>query len=288
MTGANIAKQGFVREVIDSKVRWFDWRLIEVWRYRDLIVMFVKRDLATTYKQSVLGPLWFFIQPLLTAITFTLVFGKFSGISTAGVPKLVFYLSGITIWGYFSECFSKTATVLKDHSALFGKVYFPRLIIPLSVCISALIRFAIQFILFVMYVLYYSSDKGSTVSPNLFILLTPILIVLMAGIGLGAGIIISSVTTKYRDLSYLISFGVQLLMFATPVIYSVNTIDPNYKDIVLLNPLSPIVETFRYAYLGTGSFSIQSLLYSFSWMIILLFVGITVFSRVEKTFMDTV
>ncbi len=281
-------QQQMVTEVIDSRNSFFDWKLKEVWSYRDLIGMFVKRDLTATYKQSVLGPLWFFIQPMLTAITFMFVFGKFAGVSTNGMPKLLFYLAGITIWNYFSECFTKTATVLKDYAALFGKVYFPRLIVPLAITISALVRFGIQFLLFIVFELYFSFKENSVIHPNATILLTPFLLILMAGFALGAGLLISAVTTKYRDFSYLITFGVQLFMFATPVIYSVQTIDPAYKTIVLLNPLSPIVEAFRYAYLGTGYFSYPLLMYSFLWMLFLLFIGIIAFNRVEKTFMDTV
>ncbi len=281
-------QQQIVTEVINSNNSFFDWKLKEVWKYRDLIGMFVKRDLTATYKQSVLGPLWFFIQPMLTAITFMFVFGKFAGVSTNGMPKLLFYLAGITIWNYFSECFTKTATVLKDYASLFGKVYFPRLIVPLAITISALIRFGIQFLLFIVIELYFGFKANSIISPNAAILLTPFLLVLMAGFALGAGLLISAITTKYRDFSYLITFGVQLFMFATPVIYSVQTIDPAYKNIVLLNPLSPIVEAFRYAYLGTGYFSYPLLMYSFLWMLFLLFVGIIAFNRVEKTFMDTV
>jgi lipopolysaccharide transport system permease protein len=274
-------------ERIDSKTRLFDLKLNEIWQYRDLVIMFVKRDLAATYKQSILGPIWFFIQPLLTAITYTFIFGKVAGISTDGLPKIIFYLAGITIWSYFSECFTKTATVLKDNSALFGKVYFPRLILPLSICISALTRFGIQFLLFSGYVLYYTLIKHE-IHPNLVVFATPFLLVLIAGFGLGGGILISSLTTRYRDLSYLITFGVQLLMFATPIIYTVDKIDPAYRKILMLNPLSPIVETFRYAYLGLGNFSILSLMYSFFTMIILLFTGIVVFNKVQKTFMDTI
>jgi lipopolysaccharide transport system permease protein len=274
-------------ERIDSKTRLFDLKLNEIWQYRDLVIMFVKRDLAATYKQSILGPIWFFIQPLLTAITYTFIFGKVAGISTDGLPKIIFYLAGITIWSYFSECFTKTATVLKDNSALFGKVYFPRLILPLSICISALTRFGIQFLLFSGYVLYYTLIKHA-IQPNLVVFATPFLLVLIAGFGLGGGILISSLTTRYRDLSYLITFGVQLLMFATPIIYTVDKIDPAYRKILMLNPLSPIIETFRYAFLGIGNFSLGSLMYSFFWMIVLLFTGIIVFNKVQKTFMDTI
>jgi lipopolysaccharide transport system permease protein len=274
-------------EHIDSKTRLFDLKLNEIWQYRDLVIMFVRRDLAATYKQSILGPMWFFIQPLLTALTYSFIFGKVAGISTDGLPKIIFYLAGITIWSYFSECFTKTATVLKDNSALFGKVYFPRLILPLSICLSALTRFGIQFLLFSGYVLYYTFAEHA-IQPNLVVFATPFLLVLITGFGLGGGILISSLTTRYRDLSYLITFGVQLLMFATPIIYTVDRIDPAYRKILMLNPLSPIIETFRYAYLGVGNFSLLSLLYSFFWMIILLFTGIVVFNKVQKTFMDTI
>jgi lipopolysaccharide transport system permease protein len=274
-------------ERIDSKTRLFDLKFKEIWQYRDLVIMFVRRDLAATYKQSILGPLWFFIQPLLTALTYTFIFGKVAGISTDGLPKIIFYLAGITIWSFFSECFTKTATVLKDNSALFGKVYFPRLILPLSICISALTRFGIQFLLFSGYVLYYTFVEH-TIKPNLVVFATPFLLVLIAGFGLGGGILISSLTTRYRDLSYLITFGVQLLMFATPIIYTVDKIDPAYRKILMFNPLSPIIETFRYAYLGIGNFSLGSLVYSFFWMIVLLFTGILVFNKVQKTFMDTI
>jgi len=272
---------------IDSKNRWFDLKLNEIWNYRDLVFMFVKRDLAATYKQSILGPLWFFIQPLLTALTYAFIFGKVAALSTNGLPKIIFYLSGVTIWSYFSECFTKTATVFKDYSALFGKVYFPRLIVPLSICISGLTRFAIQFLLFCGYVIYYAIVEQQ-IQPNIVILATPLLLIMIAGFGLGGGILISSMTTRYRDLSYLITFGVQLLMFATPVIYTVDKIDPVYRRIIMLNPLSPIIETFRYAYLGIGDFSLGSLLYSFLFMVILLLTGILVFNKVQHSFMDTI
>lgn len=275
-----------ITEVIKADAGIFDLRLKELWKYRDLIYMFVKREFAATYKQTILGPLWFFIQPLLTAVTFLFVFKKFAGVSTNGLPGILFYLSGITIWNYFSECFSKTATVLKDHSALFGKVYFPRLIVPISITISALIRFGIQYFLFIAFLIYYSFVY--VLQPNWYILLTPVLLILMAGYALGAGLLFSALTTKYRDLSYLITFGVQLLMFATPVIYSVDTINIAYKKYVLLNPLTPILEAFRFAYLGSGYLSMMSLLYSFGWMIVLLFFGIIYFTKKEQTFADTI
>lgn len=275
-------------EVIEPRHALLDWRLKEAWHYRDLLFMFVKRDFVATYKQTILGPLWFFVQPVLTTIMFTIIFGRFAGMSSDNLPKIVFYFSGITIWNYFSETFNKTSTVFKDHSHLFGKVYFPRILMPLSIIVSGLVRFFIQFILFIAIVLYYTWQPGSNVHPNMYILLTPFLLLLMAGFALGAGMIISAFTTKYRDLTFLLSFGVQLLMYATPVIYSVNTLPEKYKAYSLANPLSSIVETFRYAYLGSGHISFAALAYSTAWMLGLLFFGILIFNKVEKTFMDTV
>jgi lipopolysaccharide transport system permease protein len=269
---------------ITAKKNLFDLNFKELWEYRDLILMFVKRDFAATYKQTILGPLWFLIQPLLIAITFTFVFGRVTEISTSGIPKVIFYLSGIIIWTFFSECFTKTATVFKDNYALFGKVYFPRLIVPLSICISSLIRFSIHFFLFICYVCYYKVKHE--INPNEFILLTPVLLILMAGLGLGAGILISSLTIRYRDLSYLISFGIQLLMFATPVFYMVNNINQEYRDVIMLNPLSSIIETFRFAYLGVGNYSFASLSYSLFFMMSILILGTFVFVKVENSFID--
>ena len=275
-------------ETILPKRSLFDLRLKEVWHYRDLLSMFVRRDFLATYKQTILGPLWFIIQPILTTLMFTVVFGNFAKISTDGQPKILFYLAGVTIWNYFSESFNKTSTVFTTNASIFGKVYFPRLIVPLSIVASGLIRFLIQFALFISFLLFYFFKPGSIVQPNLIALLTPVLLIFMAGFALGMGIIISAMTTKYRDFTYLVTFGVTLLMYATPVIYPVSSLAAKYKTIAMANPMSSIVETFRYGWLGSGTFSWGALGYSFSFMIILLSLGIVVFNKVEKTFMDTV
>ena len=275
-------------EVIQPKRSLFDLKIKEVWKYRDLLGMFVKRDFVATYKQTILGPLWFFIQPLLTTIMFTIVFGKFAKIPTDSLPHILFYMAGITIWNYFSESFTKTANVFKENANVFGKVYFPRLIVPLSIAASNMVKFMIQFLLFIAVLFYYKWTGNKAVQPNSLILITPVLVLLMAGFALGAGMIFSALTTKYRDLSFLLTFGVQLLMYATPVIFSTNSIPDKYKIYVMANPLSPIVETFRYAYLGSGAFSWGSIMYSFIFMLALLLSGIIIFNRVEKNFMDTV
>ena len=250
--------------------------------------MFVKRDFLATYKQTILGPLWFIIQPILTTLMFTIVFGNFAKISTDGQPKILFYLAGITIWNYFSESFNKTSVVFTANASIFGKVYFPRLIVPLSIVTSGLIRFAIQFALFLSILLFYFLKTGSMVQPNRMAFLTPMLLIFMAGFALGTGIIISAMTTKYRDFTYLVTFGVTLLMYATPVIYPISSLPPKYKTIAMANPISAIVETFRYGWLGSGTLSWGALLYSFTFMFLLLSIGVLVFNKVEKTFMDTV
>jgi lipopolysaccharide transport system permease protein len=219
---------------------------------------------------------------------YTIVFGNFAKISTNGQPKILFYLAGVTIWNYFSDTFNRTSSVFTSNANIFGKVYFPRLIVPLSIIVSGLIRFSIQFTLFMSFLIYYLLQSNDTVNPNMYVLLTPLLLFLMAGLALGAGMIISSMTTKYRDFTYLVSFGVTLLMYATPVIYPIEFLPQKYKTIIMLNPLSGIVETFRYAWLGSGSFSWQLLGYSFCFVIMLLMFGIVIFNKVEKNFMDTV
>ena len=275
-------------DVIQPRRNIFDLRLKDVWNYRDLLVMFVKRDFLANYKQTILGPLWFFIQPILTTIMFTLIFGKFAGLKTDGLPAIPFYLAGLTIWNYFSECFNKTSSVFISNSSIFGKVYFPRLILPLSIVVSGLMRLGIQFIMLMCFLTYYLISGGTTIAPNLYILLTPLLILIMAGYALGAGMIFSALTTKYRDLSFLLSFGVQLLMYSTPIIYSVSGVPEKYKSLVLANPLSSIVETFRYAYLGTGYLNLANLGYSFAIMLVVLASGVVIFNKVEQSFMDTV
>jgi lipopolysaccharide transport system permease protein len=273
---------------IKSSRSLFDLRLREVWDYRDLWFMFVKRDFLASFKQTILGPLWFFVQPVLTTLIFTFVFGNIAGISTDGMPKILFYMSGLVIWNYFSEGFNKTANLFVSNASLFGKVYFPRLIMPLSIVTSGLIRFVIQFCLFLAILCYFLIKGDNVVQPNWTIVFVPFLIVIMAGYSLGLGMIISSMTTKYRDLSMLVGFGVTLLMYATPVIYPLNAVPERYLYVVNANPLAPIVETFRYAFLGTGQVNASSMLYSIFFMLSLLLVGIVVFNKVEQNFMDTV
>lgn len=265
----------------------FDIRLNEVIRYKDLLFLLVRRDIVATYKQTVLGPLWFFIQPLLTTMVFYLVFSRIAGISTHSVPPVLFYLSGLILWNYFAECLNKTATVFKDNAGVFGKVYFPRLIMPLSIVISNLIRFSIQLLLLIIVIFFYSFN-GYAIKVNVFIVAFPILIFLMAIIALGLGMLISALTTKYRDLIFLLSFGVQLLMYATPVIYPMEGLPLNIRKLIEFNPLSSIIESFRYIFTGVGTWDWSNLTYSFAFAIILLTLGIVIFNRVEKTFMDTV
>ena len=274
-------------EIIEPKTRLLDLRLKELWRYRDLVLMFVRRDFVANYKQTILGPLWFFIQPLLTTLTYVLIFGRVAGLSTDGLPMLVFYLSGVTIWNYFAETLTKTATVFKDNAQMFGKVYFPRLTMPFSIVISNLVRFGIQFFLFLLIWSWYYFGTDS-LHPNWYILLTPVLVLMMGLLALGLGMIISALTTKYKDLIFLLTFGVQLLMFATPVIYPLSTLPEKYKWIILANPISSIVETFRFAFLGTGVFRWDYFAYSAGMTIAILLLGTIVFNRVEKSFTDTV
>ena len=274
-------------EIIQPRTKLLDLKLNELWRYRDLVMMFVRRDFVANYKQTILGPLWFFIQPLLTTLTYVFIFGRVAGLSTDGLPMLVFYLSGVTIWNYFSETLSKTATVFKDNAQIFGKVYFPRLTMPFSIVISNLVRFGVQFLLFVLIWGWYLY-KTDTLTPNVYILLTPILLLLMGLLALGMGMIISALTSKYKDLIFLLTFGIQLLMFATPVIYPLSSLPEAYKWYILANPISSIVETFRYAFLGTGSFQWTYFAYSACSTIVILIFGAIVFNRVEKSFTDTV
>ena len=273
--------------IIKPKTNWFNFNLKELWHYKDLIMLFVKRDFISVYKQTILGPLWYIIQPILTAITYSIMFGKIANISTGGVPRLVFYLAGITIWNYFSDCLNKTSNTFISNANVFGKVYFPRLTVPISIVISNMITFLIQLLLFLTFIFYYSF-KGSQIHISNYILILPVLVIIMAGIGLGLGIIISSLTTKYRDLRFLITFSVQLLMFATPVIYPLSITSAKLKFYLLLNPLSSVVETFRYIFTGVGEYHWHYLFYSFMFMLVVLTIGIMMFNKVEKSFMDTV
>lgn len=266
---------------------WFNFHLKDVWRYRDLLFMFVRRDFVSVYKQTILGPFWFFLQPVLTTITFTIVFGNIAKIPTDGIPPILFYMSGIVCWGYFADCLTRTSSTFIANANIFGKVYFPRLVSPLSNIISLLMKFGIQMLLLIGFLIYFKLN-GSQVNPNIYILLTPYLILIMAGLGLGFGIIVSSLTTKYRDLSFLVGFGVQLLMYATPVIYPLSAAPEKYRWIILANPMTAIIDTFRVAYLGAGTFNLGNLIYSSFFMVVVMAIGIIIFNRVEKTFMDTV
>lgn len=275
--------------VIGPKSGWFDLHLQDLWHYQDLLWMFVRRDFVAVYKQTVLGPIWFFIQPLFTTVVFTIVFSGMAKIPTGGQPPILFYLAGITAWNYFSTCLTKTSTTFTANANLFGKVYFPRLITPLSVVVSTLIQFGIQFLLFLCFWMYYFWT-GSPLAPSLsgMLFLTPVLLVLMGLLGLGCGIVISSLTTKYRDLQFLVNFGVQLLMYGTPVIYGLASIPEKYRPWIEANPLTPVIECFRGVYLGAGDWSAASLGYSAAVSFIVLFGGLLIFNRVEKSFMDTV
>ncbi|HOR47458.1 MAG TPA: ABC transporter permease, partial [Caldisericia bacterium] len=273
--------------IIRPQRQWFDLRLGELWRARNLIMLFVWRDFVTYYKQTILGPLWYLIQPLLTSLTFTVVFGNFAKLSTDGLPQFLFYLAGTVVWGYFSACLTKTSNVFTSHANIFGKVYFPRLTVPISILLSNLITLLIQFLLFLAFMIYFSSS-GADVHPNATILLLPILLILMAGLGLGFGIIISALTTRYRDLQFLVTFGAQLWMYITPVVYPLSSVPETYRWLVLANPMTSIVETFRFAFLGAGIVETTHLLYSLVCMIVVMLIGILIFNRVERTFMDTV
>ncbi len=258
-----------------------------IWEYRDLLTMFVKRDIVVVYKQTILGPIWFFLQPFMTTLIYIVVFGHIAKISTDGIPMILFYLSGVIIWNYFSECFNITAKTFTENANLFGKVYFPRLIMPLSKVISGLIKFGIQFVLFLFIYLYYFLNTQQ-IQPTTNLLLVPFLILLMAMLGLGFGIIFTSLTTKYRDLNFLISFGVQLLMYATPIIYPVSSIPEKYKIYILANPMTHIIETFKNAFLGTGYITFSGILYASLFTFSVLLLGILIFNKTEQNFIDTV
>lgn len=273
--------------VIEGKNSLFDLKFKEVWHYRDLLFSFVKRDFVSFYKQTILGPLWFFIQPIFTTIVFTFIFGNLAGLSTDGLPQPLFYLAGITAWNYFSDCITKTSTVFKDNANLFGKVYFPRIIMPLSIVISNLVRFGVQMLLFIGMLVYFVIT-GANVHITWAILIFPILVVLMALQGLGLGLIITAMTTKYRDLSFLVTFGVQLLMYVTTVIYPLSAAPEKYRLLIELNPMTGLIEAFRYAFLGQGHFTAWVLGYSAFVSITIMIFGVVIFNMVEKNFVDTV
>lgn len=274
-------------ETIEDKHSLFDLKLKEVWKYKDLIYMFVKRDFISSFKQTILGPIWFFINPILTTIVYLIVFGKIAKLPTDGAPSLLFYLAGVTLWNYFSSALTGTSYTFSGNAAIFGKVYFPRLVTPISIVISNLMRFGVQMLLFIIVWLYYFS-KGE-IQPNWWwMLATPFLILLMAVFALGAGMIFSSLTTKYKDLNMILGFGVSLYMYATPVIYPASSLTGIVKKLAYYNPLSGIFECFKYAWLGVGSFSPFMLGISTIIILIIFMIGLLIFNKVEKTFMDTV
>ncbi|MDR1592059.1 MAG: ABC transporter permease [Prevotellaceae bacterium] len=272
---------------IKPKNKLFAINFGELWRYRDLFSLFVKQNIVTQYKQTILGPLWFFVQPSLTTIMYMVIFGGIAKISTDGLPQPMFYLAGIVCWQYFSECLNKTSSTFTDYQGMFGKVYFPRLIVPLAKVTSNLVRMGIQLLLFIMVYIYYVII-GVQVAPNIYILIFPLLIVMMAGLALGFGMIISSLTTKYRDLTILFSFVVQLWMYATPIIYPLSTMSPERQQIMALNPMTSILEAFKYSTMGVGTFDWGHLTYSFVFMLVLLGIGLVIFNKVQRSFMDTV
>ncbi|WP_332733016.1 ABC transporter permease [Flavihumibacter sp.] len=274
--------------VISPKSSLFDLNLQELWRYRDLMVLFVKRDFIAQYKQTILGPLWHIIQPILTTLMFLLVFGRIAKISTDGINPILFYLSGITIWSYFSACITNTSNTFVTNASIFGKVYFPRLVLPISVIMSNLVRLLIQFGLLIIMIIYFHFN-GTAFNFSINILLVPLIIIIVAGLALGLGLIISALTTKYRDFTVLLGFAVQLGMYITPIAYPLSFIeDKSYKWLIMLNPLSPLIEAFRFALFGKGIFSITSISYSCLFMSICLIIGVLIFNKVEKSFMDTV
>jgi lipopolysaccharide transport system permease protein len=275
---------------ITPKNNLFDLQLRDTWHYRDLLLLFVRRDFVSFYKQTILGPVWFFIQPVVTILIYNLVFSNLAGIKTDEIPAPLFYLAGTIIWNYFADCLTKTSTVFRDNAAMFGKVYFPRLIMPLSIVLSNLIRFAVQFLLFILLIAIYWV-RGVVLIPNMIILLFPLLIVIIAALGLGLGMIISAATAKYRDLTFVVSFGVPLLMYTTTVIYPLSaavTKYPAYSWLIKFNPVTAVIETLRYGFLGKGSFSWGLLGYSSITTAIVLVLGIVIFNKVEKTFVDTI
>lgn len=273
--------------VISGRKSLFTIQVADIWRYRDLLQMLVKRDFVVLYKQTILGPLWFFIQPILTSLVYIIVFTRIAGISTDGLPPVLFYLSGTIVWNYFQDCFNNTSTTFVQNANLFGKVYFPRIVVPLSKVLSGLLKFLIQFLLFLGVYVYYVA-KGYDLQPTSAIFFLPVMILMMGLLGLGLGIFFTSLTTKYRDLVFLIQFGVQLLMYGTPVIYPLSSVPEKYKMWILLNPMTSVMEGFRAAFLGTGAFDTAHFALSCGITVLIFLIGLTVFNYTEKDFMDTV
>lgn len=273
--------------IIRPQSRWFNIDLKGIWHYRDLVKLFVRRDFVAQYKQTILGPLWIVIQPLLTTLMFSLIFSHIAKISTAGIPPVLFYMAAFVPWTYFADCIHKTSTTFTGNASIFGKVYFPRLVTPISVVISNLFKFLIQMGVVGMLFLFYAW-KGTSAAPGPFLLFTPLLILLLAGMGMAIGLVVSSLTTRFRDLSFLVGFAVQLLMYASSVVITFSTLDPEWQEILKWNPMVWIIEGFRYAVLGVGTWSWMGIAYSAACMVIVMFISLGLFGKVEKTFMDTV
>lgn len=275
--------------VIRPKNSILNFGFKEVWRYRDLLLLFVKRDFVALYKQTILGPIWFFLQPIISAFVYTIIFSYFAKMNTEGAPPILFYLGGLTLWNYFSECLTKTSDTFIQNQNIFGKVYFPRIVVPLSITISGVIKLFIQFLVFIVcWLYYYFYEHHSAIQPQLTIFLVPLLILIMAGLSLGFGIIFSSLTTKYRDVRFLLQFGVQLLMYGSSVIVPLSQISEKHRWILKLNPVVSVIETFKHGFLGAGIFDLGNLIYSFVFMVVLILLGLLLFNRIEKKFMDTV
>ncbi len=274
-------------EVIRPVRPWYNINISELWKYRDLIMIFVRRDFVSAYKQTVLGPLWFLIQPLITTLIFTLIFSRVAHVSTNNVPSTLFYLTGLTAWGYFAGNFGKTSGTFFINAGVFGKVYFPRLTVPVSGIISSLITFGFQFLLLICFWIYHYVN-GANIFLSIYVLMIPFLLLIMALMSMGMGMIITSLTTKYKDLQFLVSFGVQLMMYATPIIYPLSIIPDKYKIYIWLNPMTSVIETFKFAMLGTGSFSWTFLGYSSVFTLVILAIGIVIFNKVEQRFIDTI
>ena len=275
--------------VITPDRGWFELHIDEIWKYRDLLWIFVKRDFTTFYKQTILGPLWFLIQPLISTIVFTIIFNRVAGLPTDEIPPYLFYMSGIIAWSYFSGCLTSTSGTFTANAGMFGKVYFPRIIVPLSNVVSGLSRFGVQLIMFLGFYFYFLFMGNEQINPSIeTLLLLPLLIILMAMLGMGMGMIISSLTTKYRDLSFLVNFGTQLLMYASPIVYPLSIVPEKYKPFILANPMTPIIEGFRQAFIGKGQLDLNLFLYSLFFSLIIFTIGIIVFNKVEKDFIDTV
>lgn len=274
--------------VIEPHTSVFHLSYRDLWRYRDLLFLLVKRDFISFYKQTILGPLWFFLQPLFTTLIYVIVFSRLAGIKTDGLPPPLFYMVGIVAWNYFAECLTKTSTIFRDNASMFGKVYFPRLIMPLSVVLSNLVKFGVQLILLLFVFIFYISFRDFVPATNIYVLFFPVAVLMMAALGFALGLIISALTTKYRDLSFLVSFGVQLMMYATPVIYPLSIVSDKYKWLVSINPMTGIFEAIRFGLLGKGIFEWSLIGYSAAITTILLVAGVLVFNKVEKNFVDTV